>query len=162
MGPFAFCPDRAAWLPEWSSEVAREQKLLSEQSAAILELIAAGHSYEQILARLPDLTYPDIFASAREALALLDPGAALDPSPVLEADAAKRPKARFRSRGSDLTVGGRRGQERTLMRRTERSNPPGAPGRSQWLADMVARLDSGWRGSVNCLGAAERTAWSRC
>jgi len=71
MGPFAFCPDRAAWLPEWSSEVAREQKLLSEQSAAILELIAAGHSYEQILARLPDLTYPDIFASAREALDLL-------------------------------------------------------------------------------------------
>ena len=37
--------------------MAREHNQLSEQATAILTLIAAGHSYEQILARLPDLTY---------------------------------------------------------------------------------------------------------
>jgi DNA-binding CsgD family transcriptional regulator len=79
MGPFAFSADRAVRLPEWSGEVAREQQRLSQQSAEILALIAAGHSYEQILSRLPDLTYLDIFASAREVLALLESSAAPEP-----------------------------------------------------------------------------------
>lgn len=45
---------------------------LNPKSAAILELIAQGHSYDQILARQPDLTYPDIFAAAREALNVIE------------------------------------------------------------------------------------------
>jgi DNA-binding NarL/FixJ family response regulator len=43
---------------------------LSERSRVIPEDIAEGRAYEQILARYPDLTYLDIFAAAREALAL--------------------------------------------------------------------------------------------
>ena len=34
----------------------------------MLEHIANGYSYEQILSRLPNLTYSDIFSAAREAL----------------------------------------------------------------------------------------------
>src|SRR4051794_15897026 len=55
-------------------------------------------------------------------------------------------KARFRTWGSDLTVGGNGGQERALVRRTERPNPPRAPGRSRWLVGMVARPGNGSRG----------------
>jgi hypothetical protein len=48
--------------------MATEPKPLSARSATILGLIAAGHSYEQVLATDPELTYLDIFAAAREAL----------------------------------------------------------------------------------------------
>jgi DNA-binding NarL/FixJ family response regulator len=48
--------------------MATEPKSLSPRSATILRLIAAGHSYEHILAADPELTYLDIFAAAREAL----------------------------------------------------------------------------------------------
>jgi DNA-binding NarL/FixJ family response regulator len=48
--------------------MARKSKTLSTQSAAVLKLIAEGHSYEQILALQPDLTYRSIFDAAREAL----------------------------------------------------------------------------------------------
>lgn len=48
--------------------MAAEPRGLSRRSAAILELIAAGHNYEQVLAADPKLTYLDIFAAAREAL----------------------------------------------------------------------------------------------
>jgi len=48
--------------------MAAEPKSLSPRAAAILKLIAAGHSYEQVLAADPELTYLDIFAAAREAL----------------------------------------------------------------------------------------------
>jgi hypothetical protein len=41
---------------------------LSAQSALVLEMIAKGHTYEQILSQYPDLTYPDIFRAAQEAL----------------------------------------------------------------------------------------------
>ncbi len=41
---------------------------LSEKSVAVLEMVAAGSTYEQILAAHPDLTYFDIFAAAEEAL----------------------------------------------------------------------------------------------
>jgi hypothetical protein len=47
---------------------------LSEQARAILELIAAGRSYDQILLRFPELSYQDIFAAAGEALAKLQAG----------------------------------------------------------------------------------------
>jgi DNA-binding NarL/FixJ family response regulator len=47
-----------------------ENSVLSSKSVAVLKLIADGHSYEQILAAYPTLTYPDIFGAAQEALAL--------------------------------------------------------------------------------------------
>jgi hypothetical protein len=43
---------------------------LSDQSLAVLEMIAAGSTYEQILAAYPDLTYLDIFRAAEDALDL--------------------------------------------------------------------------------------------
>lgn len=48
--------------------MAATAKTLSPRSAAILKLLAAGHSYEQVLAGDPELTYLDIFAAARQAL----------------------------------------------------------------------------------------------
>jgi hypothetical protein len=41
---------------------------LSRTAATVLTMIAEGHSYEQILAAHPALTYLDIFRAAREAL----------------------------------------------------------------------------------------------
>jgi hypothetical protein len=43
---------------------------LSAKSAAILGLIASGHSYGQIVDGHPDVSYLDIFAAAEEALGL--------------------------------------------------------------------------------------------
>src|SRR5438128_2032993 len=43
---------------------------LTARSLAVLEMIAAGSSYEQILTAYPDLTYLDIFHAAEEALAM--------------------------------------------------------------------------------------------
>ncbi len=43
---------------------------LSEQAVVVLEMIAAGSRYEQILSAHPALTYLDIFDAAREALDL--------------------------------------------------------------------------------------------
>lgn len=67
---------------------------LSEQARAILQLIAAGRSYDQILLRFPDLTYQDIFEAAQEALAKL-PASALDapasqPAAQIEPEAASQ------------------------------------------------------------------------
>ena len=45
---------------------------LNDKSRAILEAIAEGHSYEQILSSNPKLTYNDIFRAAAEALESLD------------------------------------------------------------------------------------------
>jgi hypothetical protein len=46
-----------------------DQRLgLSAKSVGVLEMIAAGSTYEQILAAYPDLTYLDIFRAAEEAL----------------------------------------------------------------------------------------------
>lgn len=42
--------------------------VLSSRAVAVLEMIAAGCGYEQILAAHPDFTYFDIFAGAQEAL----------------------------------------------------------------------------------------------
>jgi DNA-binding NarL/FixJ family response regulator len=42
--------------------------VLSANAIAVMELIAQGHSYEQILRACPTLTYPDIFDAAREVL----------------------------------------------------------------------------------------------
>ncbi len=47
-----------------------DNKTLSSKSVAVLKLIADGHSYEQILAAYPTLTYLDIFGAAQEALVL--------------------------------------------------------------------------------------------
>jgi Myb-like DNA-binding domain len=41
---------------------------ISEKSLAILKCIARGHSYEQILAAYPEITYLDIFNAAQEAV----------------------------------------------------------------------------------------------
>ncbi|MCG2767235.1 MAG: hypothetical protein L6435_02480 [Anaerolineae bacterium] len=41
---------------------------LSPTSLAVLQMLAEGHSYEQVLIVHPDMTYSDIFAAAREAL----------------------------------------------------------------------------------------------
>lgn len=41
---------------------------LSTRAMAVLEMIADGRTYEQILAAYPDLTYRDIFDAADEAL----------------------------------------------------------------------------------------------
>jgi hypothetical protein len=46
---------------------------LRSRSREVLRLIARGHSYEQILAAIPGLTYRDIFRAAHEALKLLGP-----------------------------------------------------------------------------------------
>jgi hypothetical protein len=43
---------------------------LSARSLAVLEMISAGSSYEQILAAYPDFTYLDIFRAAEEALTM--------------------------------------------------------------------------------------------
>jgi DNA-binding NarL/FixJ family response regulator len=45
-----------------------DNKTLSSKSVAVLKLIADGHSYDQILAAYPALTYLDIFGAAQEAL----------------------------------------------------------------------------------------------
>ena len=45
--------------------------LLSSQARSVLEQIAEGRTYEQILSRYPELTYLDVFAAAREALTLV-------------------------------------------------------------------------------------------
>lgn len=44
------------------------QLVLSSKAAAVMEMIAGGHSYEQILAAYPTLTYRDIFDAAAEVL----------------------------------------------------------------------------------------------
>lgn len=46
----------------------RQDLELSDRALAVLKMIAAGHTYEQVLAKHPDLTYLDIFAAASEAL----------------------------------------------------------------------------------------------
>jgi hypothetical protein len=49
-------------------------KPLSPDAVTVLTMIAEGHSYEQILAAHPALTYLDIFKAAREALDLATDG----------------------------------------------------------------------------------------
>lgn len=44
---------------------------LSPKSACVLEMIAEGHAYSQILEQYPALTFHDIFEAADEALRLL-------------------------------------------------------------------------------------------
>lgn len=46
---------------------------LRSRSREILRMIGRGHSYEQILAAMPGLTYRNIFRAAHEALKLLGP-----------------------------------------------------------------------------------------
>jgi predicted transcriptional regulator len=46
------------------------QSGLTASAIAVLEMIAAGSTYEQILAAFPDLTYLDIFNAAEQALAM--------------------------------------------------------------------------------------------
>src|SRR5688572_5864127 len=41
---------------------------LTRTTRTILEMIASGHNYDQILAACPDFTYLDIFRAAEEAL----------------------------------------------------------------------------------------------
>lgn len=46
----------------------RQDLELSGHAVAVLKMIATGHTYEQILATHPGLTYLDIFAAASEAI----------------------------------------------------------------------------------------------
>ena len=48
----------------------RSQSKLSTTSVAVLEMVASGRTYDQILAAYPDFTYVDIFRAAEEALEL--------------------------------------------------------------------------------------------
>src|SRR6266496_4705901 len=101
----------------------------TDATAIRLSLTAEGIRWE--------LLQPPTITTARAVDRLVD---------AAEEEAPSEGKARFRTRGSDLTVGGRSGQERALVRQTERPNPSCAPGRSRWLVGMVARPSSGWRG----------------
>lgn len=51
-----------------------EKKKLSSKAVAVLLMVAEGHTYEQVLAAYPALTYLDIFQASQEALALLGEG----------------------------------------------------------------------------------------
>ena len=44
-----------------------ETTSLGEKAIIVLQAIADGYTYEQIIAKHPGLTYPDIFSAAREA-----------------------------------------------------------------------------------------------
>jgi hypothetical protein len=57
---------------------------LSAKAIAVLEMIAAGSSYEQILAAYPDLTYLDIFHAASEALDVMSPPRAIPSGPFAD------------------------------------------------------------------------------
>jgi hypothetical protein len=46
----------------------QEHSKLSAKSVIVLTMIAEGHTYQQIIDQHPDLTYPDIFRAAQEAL----------------------------------------------------------------------------------------------
>lgn len=48
--------------------MSKDRDKLSADAVAILEMIADGYSYEQILGARPNLTYLDIFAAAQSAL----------------------------------------------------------------------------------------------
>lgn len=54
-----------------NDERSAKPRAFSEQSSAILQAIAKGHSYDQILTSGTASCYPDIFGAASEALALI-------------------------------------------------------------------------------------------
>ncbi len=60
---------------------------ISKKSHAILEAIAQGHSYEQILAKKPAWTYHDIFQAAAEAL---ETGMSSPPSKAYDVETIRR------------------------------------------------------------------------
>ncbi len=66
---------------------------LSEKSITVLEEIAEGRTYEQILARHTGLTYLDIFTAAREALMVSGSGKHLDFAARLQQIKQKHPRA---------------------------------------------------------------------
>ncbi len=47
-------------------------KEVNEKCVAVMEAIAQGYSYEQILAAYPNLTYLDIFGAAEEVLTFIN------------------------------------------------------------------------------------------
>ena len=74
---------------------------LSEQAQAILQLIAAGRSYDQILLRYPDLSYQDIFAAAHEALNKLQASTAAQPATDHAPSATERPSLATQTSAAD-------------------------------------------------------------
>jgi hypothetical protein len=65
---------------------------LSSKSAGVLELIAQGCTYTQIINHYPDLPLPDIFEAAAEALKLLSSPSSADhatPTPPDELEAKR-------------------------------------------------------------------------
>lgn len=66
---------------------------LSASAVNVLEMIAAGSTYEQILAAFPDLTYVDIFESAQEAVDLLATSNLPRPAYTVEEKRARHARA---------------------------------------------------------------------
>ena len=67
-----------------------KRRSLSDKSTRVLGLIATGHSYDQIVNGERDVTYPDIFLAAEEALRL---GSAADFADSVAQIKAKYPNA---------------------------------------------------------------------
>jgi hypothetical protein len=67
-------------------------KGLSSKSTAILEIIARGYRYEQVLNSDPELSYIDIFDAAREALEILGQAGNLSTTPFAHVR-VKHPRA---------------------------------------------------------------------
>jgi hypothetical protein len=63
---------------------------LTDKSRAILEMIAKGHSYEQILVQELAWRYQDIFEAATEALSIADAVPSIDGSPSPPIGAASK------------------------------------------------------------------------
>ena len=66
---------------------------LSRRSIAVLEMIAGGSSYEQILSAMPDITYLDIFHAAEEALNALATRTTPPPPRAMDEIRRKYPRA---------------------------------------------------------------------
>jgi len=62
---------------------------LSNKTVAVMEMIARGHSYDQIIAMYPALTYRDIFDAAAEVLESAED----QPSSQMEKTKRKHPRA---------------------------------------------------------------------
>jgi hypothetical protein len=115
---------------------------LSPQARRILEKIAAGKSYDQILAADPGLSYLDIFAAAREALRRAGGKRRVRPGSVLKKAPPEPAAAHAVVDESDddepllcascgvLMPGGRRSQGASICEECE-ARPPKRPLRTQ-------------------------------
>ncbi len=127
---------------------------LSAKATAILEQIAAGRTYEQILQRYPVLAYADIFDAAREVLALdaaaVTPVAKAEPQPAAP---APRPPKTGAAHLADVREQYRRAYERwtrqedEALTRAARANVP-----VEQIAEGFQRQPSAIRSRLELLG----------